>query len=82
MEAYYTNEMVNKSLISQFIITFISFTKNMTNLKPDFPTVINRSIPSITKYLRNISPNSKCNTNQGRITFKPDISTSSFVLPP
>ena len=46
----------------------------MNNPKLDFPTVIKTSIPSITKHPRNISPSSKHNTNQGRITFKPDIS--------
>jgi len=46
----------------------------MRNLKPDFLTVIKTSIPSITKHPRNISPSIKRNTNQGRITFKPDIS--------
>jgi len=46
----------------------------MSNPKPDFPTVIKTSISSITKHPRNISPSSKCDTNQGRITFKSDIS--------
>ena len=44
----------------------------MRNPKPDFPTVIKTSIPSITKHSWNI--NSKRNTNQDKITFKPDIS--------
>jgi len=45
----------------------------MSNLKPDFPTVIKTSIQSITKHPQNISSSSKRNTNQGRITFKLDI---------
>jgi len=35
----------------------------MSNPKPDFSTVIKTSISSITKHTRNISPNSKRNTN-------------------
>ena len=46
----------------------------MSNLKPDFLTVIKTSIPSITKHQQNISPKRKRNTNQCRITFKSDIS--------
>ena len=46
----------------------------MSNPKPDFPTVIKTSILSIMKHSRNISPSSKRNTNQSRITFKSDIS--------
>ena len=52
----------------------IPFTKNMSNPNPDFPTVIKISIPSITKHPRNISLSSKHNTNQGKISFKPNIS--------
>ena len=43
--------------------TCIPLTKNMSNPKPDCPTVIKTSIPSTTKHPRNISPNSKRNTN-------------------
>jgi len=46
----------------------------MSNAKPNFPIVIKTSIPSITKHTLKISPSSKRNTNQGRITFKLDIS--------
>ena len=46
----------------------------MSNPKLDFFIVIKTSIPSITKHSLNISPSSKHNSNQGRITFKPDIS--------
>ena len=46
----------------------------MSNSKPDFPTVIKTSISSITKHPQNISFSSKRNTNQGRITFKPNSS--------
>jgi len=46
----------------------------MSNPKPDCPTEIKTSISSITKHPQNISPSNKRNTNQGRITFKPDIS--------
>ena len=45
----------------------------MNNPELDFLTVIKTSIPSITKHPRNISPSSKRNTNQSRITFKPNI---------
>ena len=45
--------------------------KNMSNPKPNFPTIIKTSISSITKHPRN---NSKRSTNQGIITFKPNIS--------
>jgi len=48
--------------------------KNMGNPKPDFPTVIKTSIPSITQHSRNIGSSSKHNTNQNKITFQPDIS--------
>ena len=46
----------------------------MSNPKPDFPTIIKINISSNMKHPRNISPSSKDNTNQGRITFKSDIS--------
>ena len=46
----------------------------MNNPKPNFPIVIKTSISSIMNHRRNISPNRKRNTNQCRITFKPDIS--------
>ena len=46
----------------------------MSNPKPDFLIVIKTSISSITKHPHNINPSSKRNTNQGRITFKSDIS--------
>ena len=46
----------------------------MSNPKSDFSTVIKTSISLITKQPRNISPSSKRNTNQSRITFQPDIS--------
>ena len=46
----------------------------MSNPKPDFPTIIKTNIPLMTKDPRNISPNSKRNTNLGKITFKHDIS--------
>jgi len=45
----------------------------MSKPKPDFATVIKKNILSVKKYSRNINPSSKCNTNQGRITFKLDI---------
>ena len=51
----------------------------MSNPKPDFPIVIKTSIQSITKHPRNISPNSKRSTNQGKITFKPNISKPHFL---
>jgi len=51
----------------------------MSNLKPNFPTVIKTIIQSITKHPRNICPNSKHNTNQSRITFQPDISKSHLL---
>jgi len=53
MEAYYTND----------ISTQVSLTKNMSNPKPDFFTVIKISISSITKHSQNISHNSKRKTN-------------------
>jgi len=43
---------------------YIFLTKNMSNPKPDCPTEIKTSIPSITKHPQNISPNSKHSTNQ------------------
>ena len=63
---------MDKSKISQLISTCIPLTKN--NPKPDFPTVIKTSIPSITKHPRNICPNNICpnskrSTNQSIITF-------------
>ena len=51
----------------------------MSNYKPVFRTVIKTSISSITKHPWNISPTSKCNTNQGRITSKSCISKSHLL---
>ena len=65
---------MNKSLINQLINKCIFFTKNMSNPKPVFPTIIKISIPSTTKHPQNISPSSKLSTNQDRITFKSNIS--------
>ena len=45
---------MNKSKISQLISTHIPFTKNISNLKPDFLTIIKTSIPSITKHRKNV----------------------------
>jgi len=42
----------------------------MSNSKPDFFTVIKTIISSITKHPMNICPSSKCNTNQGKVTFE------------
>jgi len=56
---------MNKLLISQLTSIHIPFTKNMSNLKPDFPIVIKTSISSVTKHPHNICPSSKRNTNQG-----------------
>jgi len=51
----------------------------MSNPKPYFPTVIKTSVPPITKHPRNVTPNSSCTTNQGRITFKPYL-TKTYLL--
>jgi len=51
----------------------------MSNPKPDFSIVIKTSISSITKHLKNICPNSKRNTNQGRVTFPSDFSKSQLL---
>ena len=44
---------MNKSKLSQLISTHILFTENMSNPKPEFPTVIKTSITSITKHPMN-----------------------------
>ena len=53
--------------------------KNMSNPKPNFPTVIKTSLPSITKHPKNICLSSKRTTNQSRITFQPDISKPNLL---
>jgi len=70
---------MNKFYISQLISTHISFTKNMSNPKPGFPTLIKTNISSITKHLINIGSSNKHNTNQNRITFHPDISKTHLL---
>ena len=56
--------------------------KNMSNLKPYFPTVIKTSVSPITEYPWNVSPSSKCTFNQGKITFKSYINkTYLFEFP-
>ena len=68
-----------KYQINQLISTRISFTKNISNPKPDFLIVINTNISSIPKHQRNICPINKRNTNQSRITFQPEISKFYFL---
>jgi len=61
------NKFFINKLYCQLINTRIPFTKNMSNPKPDFPTVIKTSISW--KHPKNIGPNRKRNTNQSKITF-------------
>ena len=51
----------------------------MSNPKLYFPTVIKASVPPITKHPHNLSPSSKCTTNQCRITFKTYISKTHLL---